>query len=389
MQQDPKRHRSAFHSTRHRGLSFRLREDGSKAFYGYLPSRGRTQLKATGEREAVAEFGQLRGKAAKGELTDLRAAKRTVEQIGNEYLNDAESGLKRGREHRRQFRHAIVPRLGHRQIGSVSPHDLLKLDRDLRAQGLAEATAANYLKPLRGTFEYAALKYGISNPFRQVPRNRLASCNRTRPHREWTSEEVVNLIEAGHRLDARKASRAEYGLLIETLIRTGGRLGEVLGMRYADLDLSEGLWRVSGQWSKQGEYVESLKTEASQRRVPLSPSLVKKLAARKLAKGAGDDAFVFAGANGNPPSHSNFRKRGWGLAVKNAGLTDGPKLTPHDARHGFASQMADLGLTSSDVAQVLGHSTAGVTEKIYTHVWNREAREQRIREAMEAAGAAS
>jgi SAM-dependent methyltransferase len=54
-----------------------------------------------------------------------------------------------------------------------------------------------------------------------------------------------------------------------------------------------------------------------------------------------------------------------------------------------ASQMGDLGLSSSDVAEVLGHSTAGVTERIYTHVWNREAREQRIREALEAAGGAS
>jgi hypothetical protein len=51
--------------------------------------------------------------------------------------------------------------------------------------------------------------------------------------------------------------------------------------------------------------------------------------------------------------------------------------------------MGDLGLSSFDVAQVLGHSTAGVTERIYTHVWDRQAREARIREAMEAAGGAS
>jgi integrase len=136
---------------------------------------------------------------------------------------------------------------------------------------------------------------------------------------------------------------------------------EVLGMRYGDLDLSEGVWRVSGQWAREGQYDESLKTKASLRRVPLSPSMVKALAARKLAKGAGDDSFVFASsAKGSPPSHNNFRRRGWNKAVANAKLTDGPKLTPHDARHAFASQMGDLGLSSSDVAEVLGHSTARV-----------------------------
>jgi integrase len=83
----------------------------------------------------------------------------------------------------------------------------------------------------------------------------------------------------------------------------------------------------------------------------------------------------------NPPLHSNWRRRGWNPAVKDAGLNGDLRVTPHDARHAFASQMAALGLTSSDVAETLGH-TAGVTERIYTHSFNREQREQRIRDAM-------
>lgn len=63
-------------------------------------------------------------------------------------------------------------------------------------------------------------------------------------------------------------------------------------------------------------------------------------------------------------------------------------MTPHDARHAFASEMAERGLSSSDVGDALGHATAGITEKIYTHVFNRDEREQRVREAMGAAMAA-
>ena len=88
-------------------------------------------------------------------------------------------------------------------------------------------------------------------------------------------------------------------------------------------------------------------------------------------------------------AHTHFRRRGWNVAVANAGLADGPKLTPHDARHAFASQMADLGLTSGDVAEVLGHTSAGITERLYTHSFNREAREERVRQAMAQAGGAS
>jgi integrase len=100
-------------------------------------------------------------------------------------------------------------------------------------------------------------------------------------------------------------------------------------------------------------------------------SLIRKIAARKLRVGA--------------ISHSNFRRRGWNEAVKRAGLKGGPKITPHDARHAFASQMVELGLSSSDVSECLGHSTAGITERIYTHAFNREQREQRVRQAMAAA----
>jgi integrase len=304
--------------------------------------------------------------------------------------SDAESGLKRGKEHRRQFEKEIVPRLGHRAIGSLTPYDLLRLDRDLRDRGLSEATVANYLKPLRGLCEFAALKYNLPNPFLQVPRGRLSSCNVTRKHREWTTAEVLRLIDEGYRLDARNATRADYGLAIEFKLRTGARLGEALGARYDDIDFEQGVWRISGQWTRDGARVQHAKTRKGLRRVPLLPQLVKKLAARKLSKGASDDAYnLRLRLVGNPPSHTNFRRRAWNKAVANAGLTDGPKVTPHDARHAFASEMADLGLDSADVAEVMGHTTAGVTERIYTHAFNREAREQRIREAMMSSGGAS
>jgi hypothetical protein len=65
-----------------------------------------------------------------------------------------------------------------------------------------------------------------------------------------------------------------------------------------------------------------------------------------------------------------------------AGIEGDVRVTPHDARHAFASQMADLGLSSFDVAETLGHTSADVTERIYTHASNREEREQRVREAM-------
>ena len=102
-----------------------------------------------------------------------------------------------------------------------------------------------------------------------------------------------------------------------------------------------------------------------------------------LERGAGDEGFLFASPyTGQPPSPGNWRRRGWNPAVADAKLSDGPKVTPH-ARHAFVSQAADLGLSSDDVAGIVGHTSAKVTEGIYTHSFNRDEREDRQRKVME------
>jgi integrase len=369
-------------STRTPGVTFRYKKDGSKTWSILVGSRW--EKVAGGYEEAKAAKGRATDKTASGEQP-ARWGKRKLAEVGAEYLADAESGLKRGSEHRRQYEKEIEPAWGNRKLGSITAYDIITLDKKLRARGLSEATVANYLKPARGLFEYAVLNGGLTvSPFQLVPSGRLSSCNRTREHREWTSEEMQRLIDKRYELDAEPEWRIEHGLTLETMARTGARLGELLGQRYGDIDFEQNVWNVRGQWTKDGRYVEYLKTAKSARRIPLTPELRSKLAARKLRRGEGEDGYVHASyPHGKPITHKTFR-RGWNAAVEAAQL-DGGKVTPHDARHAFASEMADSGLSSSDLAEVMGHTTAGITERIYTHSFNRDEREQRIREAMSAA----
>lgn len=376
--------RHSYTKTHHRGLSYRLQANGSRRYYGYLSGRGRVPLQATAEREAVAEYGNLRGKVGRGERV-IVPSKLKIADVGSEHLADAQTRLRStwAKDYKRIFERVIESAWGHRAVSSITPQDVLRLDRELRSRGLSEATVANYMKPARGMFDYAVLQgYIAINPFAQVPRGRLSSCNQTREHREWTTKEVLALIAAAYALDARPEARAEYGLAIEMKLRTGSRLGELLGARYGEIDFEHGIWRITAQWTKDGILAEP-KTKKSVRRVPLAPQLVKKIAARKLRLGAGDADFVFASRKGGfPISQTNFRRRGWNPAIEGAKLTDGPKVTPHDARHAFASEMAERGLASIDVAEVLGHTSVGITERIYTHAFNRDEREERVRQAI-------
>lgn len=161
-------------------------------------------------------------------------------------------------------------------------------------------------------------------------------------------------------------------------------MGELLGLQYHDLigDKRERVLLVRRQWTKDGR-VETPKTKKADRRVPLPEDLALKIRKRKLERGAGDEDFVFASPyTGRPPTPGNWRRRGWNEAVKAAKLTDGPRITPHDARHAFVSQAAELGLSSDDVAEIVGHTSSKVTEEIYRHAFNRDEREQRQREVM-------
>jgi integrase len=66
-------------------------------------------------------------------------------------------------------------------------------------------------------------------------------------------------------------------------------------------------------------------------------------------------------------------------------LEEGVKVTPHDSRHALVSQLDELELDEDDAAALLGHTSGRITKSIYTHSFDRDKREERIREKMRAA----
>ena len=178
---------------------------------------------------------------------------------------------------------------------------------------------------------------------------------------------------------------------------TGARLGEVLALRWRDLDLEAGVCRIERQLTREGRECPP-KTEAGERTVPLPGALVGELRAWRLrSPWSQPDDFVFASENGTPLDRSNVRRafdRALGAArfpdgrpafPEVFGAREGPKPTFHSLRHTAASLMFAAGGSVTDVSRILGHATPGVTLQVYARWLDGRDHEARRRDLVERA----
>ena len=195
------------------------------------------------------------------------------------------------------------------------------------------------------------------------------------PPRPIRYEPSVLSVEDVRRLLAVAASTT-HGPLVHTVVMTGLRRGELLGLRWQDVDLDAGVIHVrqTAQWLPgEGSIFRSPKTERSRRAVVLAPSTVQVLREHRrsqleerLAVGAAYQEYglVFATPLGTPMDPSNLR-RAWRRIVKSFGLTG---LRFHDLRHAHATLMLLGGVHPKVVSERLGHSSVGITLDTYSHV---------------------
>jgi integrase len=137
-------------------------------------------------------------------------------------------------------------------------------------------------------------------------------------------------------------------LLVIMGVETGMRTGEMLGLRWSDINLLEGDLKV-----------ERSKTSAGIRTVPLSNCCKIELRRWKNLVGTEFSEWVF-------PNFSNRRhplqggRKAWASALKKAGL---PFFPIYYLRHTFASRLTAAGVSPVTVAQMLGHSTTQIVPR--------------------------
>jgi integrase len=168
--------------------------------------------------------------------------------------------------------------------------------------------------------------------------------------------------------------------LFLTAIFTGLRASELRGLRWADVDIKRGELHVRQRVDKFNK-AGALKSESSERVVPLPPMLIAVLREWKLACPKGALDLVFPNGVGKPESHANIVQRGLQPTMIAAGLTKKNRTAKytglHALRHFFASWCINrrvdggLELPLKVVQARMGHSTIAMTADVYGHLFPR------------------
>lgn len=257
-----------------------------------------------------------------------------------------------------QIRIHVVPAIGSVPLRRLTPQQLAELYAGLT---LAAASIAHLHRVLHSAFDQA-LRWNL------IARNPAAAVTAPRPaRREMTvlsPDEVRSLLEAvaGDELEA----------LYVLAVTAGLRQGELLGLRWRDVDLEAGWLEVSATLSR-GKRLPP-KTRSSSRRVKLGATGIRALRSHRLrmaerllpfrARTEGD-VFVFVTELGEPYNGAHITERAFKPLLRRAGLRE---IRFHDLRHACASLLLSQGVRVDLVSQMLGHSTPALTLSIYAHL---------------------
>jgi integrase len=172
------------------------------------------------------------------------------------------------------------------------------------------------------------------------------------------------------------ADATPYGSFVRLAFVTGARRGELLGLRWQDVDLEGAalhIQQTAQRIAGQGIVFRQPKTRLSRRSIALSVDAVallrshraKQAAAKLLAGSAYQDyGLVFATGLGTPIEPGNLR-RSWLGIIKAAGVSG---LRIHDMRHASASFMLRAGVHPKVVSERLGHASVNITLDTYSHI---------------------
>ncbi len=261
----------------------------------------------------------------------------------------------------------LIPALGKKKLKTLSPSDVAGFYRRKLDEGCSAASVHKMHTILHKALKQAVRwKYMDNNPADDVDAPKVHA------------EEVHPLSreEAKRLLETSSVSKDRLAALYVVALHTGLRQGELLALRWEDLDLEARKLQVRRTVTRDGGKltVGPTKTNKGQRTVKLTKDAVEALRGhltRQLEEmdGLGDyfqeNGLVFCTGKGTLINPTNLRKRSFAPLLVRAGL---PHMTFHQLRHTAATILLLKNVNPKIVSEMLGHATIAITLDTYSHV---------------------
>ncbi len=352
--------------------NIRKRKDGrweGRYTAGHDPATGKQIFKnVLGKTQAEVKEKLKKALADSGKIDFTRTGKYTMAQWMEEWFENVCVLKVRPSSHqtyRGYIDHHIAPYIGKTPIEKLSTMDLQKLCRKLmekgrveriesekQPKGLSAKTVRNIMQVISSAMDFAvAQKIILENPCKAVEL----------PKVEKKEMQTIPAEQLQAFLTEAKATGVYEMYYIE--LTTGLRRGELLGLKWPDIDWKKGIITVRRQVARvNGELTEApLKTKNSYRQVSISPQAIEVL---KQQKAKTDSEYVFPNPTGGPMSPDSVNHM-LARVLARAGI---PRVRFHDLRHTFATVALQNGVDIKTVSSFLGHFSAGFTLDTYAHV---------------------
>ena len=200
-------------------------------------------------------------------------------------------------------------------------------------------------------------KYIDHNPVRDAERPKGQGTEEKEQIRILIPSEINDFFEV--------EENKKYRTLFMLAIFSGARQGELLGLKFTDIDWFNNQIHIQrtfnvGTWYKP-------KSRTSNRKIDLGPSMMAELKKWKVACPPNENNLVFPNEAGNPINHGNMLRRHFYPALKAARC---PRIRFHDLRHTYASLLIEQGENIKYIQSQLGHASPVVTLSVYAHLMN-------------------
>lgn len=298
--------------------------------------------------------------------TYIEPSKMLFKDYLNQWLEDKQTYVKEStlKNYRRLVKNHILPSLGHIEMCKLSPIVIQQLYNKLKSGGYMSDENIRKVHTIIKDSLNKAVKWDLinKNPASLVDSPKVAKSEIN----VWDTDEVKRL------LDTTKSSRYYIAFLLA--VTTGMRRGEILGLRWKDINFKDETLHVTQILSVDGKRFESgAKTRAGVRSISLPDETISELKKHKaminqerlLARDIYNNHDLVVCTEIGTPCNPRNLLRTFNNAIEKASLT---KLRFHDLRHTHATLLLKQGVNPKIVAERLGHSDVRMTLDTYSHL---------------------